>query len=929
MGAYDINTDYGDFHFTDGFVPVGTNWILEDNVIVTSNNVLLNTFYTFVFTVVDVNTSGVVNKRLIRVTSESTGETGNLSLSLPSDIISTDEVILPNFDLEVVFDEHEYYTPVPDINLSLSVDTRIIEAGEVATITGLLADSTSAPVENVRLPLNVGGTTVTVSTDNNGEFNYVYTGTGTRGKVLVSALGESVFFYDGTSDYVTAVVIGNSITFGRGLRTTGGVIVDWGDGSTDIINNPDTPVTHTYSDGVSSHDIIFDGVVTSLGDSCFDGCTGLFAITIPSSVTSLGNDCFYGCSGLTSVTIPNSITSLGIRCFHGCSSLNSIVIPTSITILYDYCFYGCSSLNSIVLPTSITRINSNCFRGCTGLISVNIPDSVTSIESSCFRDCSSLTSIVIPSSVISIGNNCFRGCSSLIDYDLYWETSPIQYSPNTMPANINTVFTVPYATTSIYDNAGYPLNKIVERAGTPTDLTITADKSVIQKTETATITALLRYNGLPVYNQSLGYVVKHDSTVLDSGSVTTDINGQATIIYTGTGVGNVIFEVEYDSSLEESYEIIDAVFYDPAISAPAENTWIVNGFTSSYSSSTGTLTSESFATCFANLKNTGVNPFDWDRPCCIEFDITNLNSNNADFQIYDNNNNCTRSFGALGITGNNDHVKILVGSNKIRYFINDVEQTNLTYDISISTFRCGLRATGTLSFKNFVIYPITDLVLSCSTPIIETGDNASIIASLTHAGGAYSGETLTYTVKHDNTVLDSGSDTTDTNGEVEIQYTGTGVGEVSIEVKYGENLMKKYNITDCILYDNMLSNTVSNYIFSTNQGNSLVSQSDSFLFTAGSSARYFQRQYNNAASLIGKTIRFELTGIPSNQWRLGIFAYVDGTYTNIIGDYTTDSGALYLDYSFDDENTEHALFRTYVNATAHTLKCKDFKIYPA
>ena len=52
-------------------------------------------------------------------------------------------------------------------------------------------------------------------------------------------------------------------------------------------------------------------VVTSLGASCFEGCSGLTSITIPSSVTSLGDHCFDGCRGLTSITIPSSVTSVG------------------------------------------------------------------------------------------------------------------------------------------------------------------------------------------------------------------------------------------------------------------------------------------------------------------------------------------------------------------------------------------------------------------------------------------------------------------------------------------------------------------------------------------------------------------------------------------------------------------------------------------
>ena len=74
-------------------------------------------------------------------------------------------------------------------------------------------------------------------------------------------------------------------------------------------------------------------VVASLGASCFEGCTGLTSITIPSSVTSLGDYCFPGCSGLTSITIPSSVTSLGDGCFQDCSGLTSI---TSLHLLLHW-----------------------------------------------------------------------------------------------------------------------------------------------------------------------------------------------------------------------------------------------------------------------------------------------------------------------------------------------------------------------------------------------------------------------------------------------------------------------------------------------------------------------------------------------------------------------------------------------------------------
>ena len=135
-------------------------------------------------------------------------------------------------------------------------------------------------------------------------------------------------------------------------------------------------------------------VVTSLGASCFEGCSGLTSITIPSSVTSLGASCFSYCSGLTSITIPSSVTSLGWDCFSGCSGLTSITIPSSVTSLGVYCFWNCSGLTSITIPSSVTSLGERCFYGCRGLTSITIPSSVTSLGASCFQDCQNLETVI-------------------------------------------------------------------------------------------------------------------------------------------------------------------------------------------------------------------------------------------------------------------------------------------------------------------------------------------------------------------------------------------------------------------------------------------------------------------------------------------------------------------------------------------------------
>ena len=134
-------------------------------------------------------------------------------------------------------------------------------------------------------------------------------------------------------------------------------------------------------------------VVTSFEERCFYDCSGIKAITIPSSVTSLGDYCFSCCYGLTSITIPSSVTSLSDGCFYGCNKLTSITIPSSVTSLGNYCFEGCSGLTSITIPSSVTSLGDYCFEGCSNLASIIIPSSITSLNFDCFKDCSGLETV--------------------------------------------------------------------------------------------------------------------------------------------------------------------------------------------------------------------------------------------------------------------------------------------------------------------------------------------------------------------------------------------------------------------------------------------------------------------------------------------------------------------------------------------------------
>ena len=134
---------------------------------------------------------------------------------------------------------------------------------------------------------------------------------------------ESVYSNNISVTVVSSTVMELGVTgarFSTGSRGpfvfNGRVFVDWGD-DTGLIEYSGGNLSHNY-DSSGDYTVKVYGDITSLGPFCFEGCTGLTSINLPSSVTSLGPSCFEGCTGLTSIilqwnTPPQNYDSTWIR----------------------------------------------------------------------------------------------------------------------------------------------------------------------------------------------------------------------------------------------------------------------------------------------------------------------------------------------------------------------------------------------------------------------------------------------------------------------------------------------------------------------------------------------------------------------------------------------------------------------------------------
>ena len=201
-----------------------------------------------------------------------------------------------------------------------------------------------------------------------------------------------------------------------------------------------------------------DGVLETLGESAFRGCSELTAFVMPNTVTTIGQYALAVNAKLASVTLSNQLTTLSTQALCDCPMLKTVVIPASVTTIESRAFknysegleeitipstvtsvasdafYICNNLNTVTwnsatvpenifkdktslqtvtLGEGVKTIGSSAFMNCTGLTDLSIANTVKTINASAFYGCTALGSVTIPALVSKLPNEVFKGCTSL------------------------------------------------------------------------------------------------------------------------------------------------------------------------------------------------------------------------------------------------------------------------------------------------------------------------------------------------------------------------------------------------------------------------------------------------------------------------------------------------------------------------------------
>lgn len=183
----------------------------------------------------------------------------------------------------------------------------------------------------------------------------------------------------------------------------------------DIPSNIVTIGGYAFAGCVSLGEVNFDknSKLSKIDNNAFEKCVNLPSMVIPNAIKTIDDKAFFGCTNLESLTIGSGLEKMGASAFEGCKKLTSVTIIDGVAEIGNFAFRGCVSLPEIGVPNSVKSIGTGAFENCSGLVKAFIGKNVEEIGSRAFQECGNLLEIEIPNSVTDLGAEAFRGCSSL------------------------------------------------------------------------------------------------------------------------------------------------------------------------------------------------------------------------------------------------------------------------------------------------------------------------------------------------------------------------------------------------------------------------------------------------------------------------------------------------------------------------------------
>ena len=219
-----------------------------------------------------------------------------------------------------------------------------------------------------------------------------------------------------------------------------------------------------------------------------------------------------------------------------------------------------------------------------------------------------------------------------------------------------------------------------------------ADKPVIQRGEVSKVTATLLDDGVPLAGEEISFLLNGVTT-----TAVTDEFGEASISYTGSGVGQVPIQASYRTFLQETFVLWDTLFYDNAVSTDYNPNWenYNNNLTVARDNLGTLLTNTSGNNGYLMATRTPPSSF------TVEFDVIAI-EHSVSVAYYSQTTDRIR-IDTRATAGDTVKIEHNDGENKV-YVNEELVFTNTTSNKQYISFR--LENNASFKYKNFKLYSI-------------------------------------------------------------------------------------------------------------------------------------------------------------------------------------------------------------------------------
>ena len=135
-------------------------------------------------------------------------------------------------------------------------------------------------------------------------------------------------------------------------------------------------------------------------------------LVVSEGITEIGNSLFDHCRNIAAVSFPNTLTRIGKRAFfaYADGELAALEFPSSVTTIGDEAFSD-QGMTSVTLPKTLTTLGTYLFRSADNLQSVRVE--CAEIPAFCFVSCGKLSQMTLSKNVKKIGANIINYCTQL------------------------------------------------------------------------------------------------------------------------------------------------------------------------------------------------------------------------------------------------------------------------------------------------------------------------------------------------------------------------------------------------------------------------------------------------------------------------------------------------------------------------------------